>query len=280
MPWIRFDCSILDDDFVINELNGGEFKAWALFLLRVKAQGARGSVPITSLRSLSRNWNVPESEIVSMLQKAGQKIEERNGRWYVRNWRKYQEDYRNKSAYPENVGDGTDATTITTTSTGQPQDNHPTEEKIVYTRESAANIKELLEKDFILNPDETERENFIREVRKLIIRENEDRSNNPFRWTPTAKTFESDMKNLLYKLSKDQKKSILENGYTVLGDKINWCRWVLLGIEQMLRASRKTRIATPYGFVMYLIQIPQEIINGVREEGLGGSIRKIMEADK
>ncbi len=65
MPWIRFDCSTMDDDFCIDGLSGDEFKAWALFLLRVKALGARGRVKVASLASLARNWMVPEQAIAS-----------------------------------------------------------------------------------------------------------------------------------------------------------------------------------------------------------------------
>jgi len=134
MSWIRLDCSILDDEFLIEALTGDEFKAWSLFLIRVKALGARGSVAITSTKSLSRNWNVPEGAILSMLEKAakypngdgkpGQRIYEDGGRWYVKNWKKYQEDYKHanigkfRGPSSENSGDPPDGTT--------PPHNNPT----------------------------------------------------------------------------------------------------------------------------------------------------------
>lgn len=114
MAWIRFDCSTLDNDFVIN-LSGDEFKSWTLFLLRCKALGARGSVPVTSLENLSRNWNVPVAAIKSMLEKAGDRIVEDSGRWYVTNWHVYQEDFRpvkTKNVSPEKTGDTSDAATV------------------------------------------------------------------------------------------------------------------------------------------------------------------------
>jgi len=113
MSWIRLDCACLDDSFIIEELTGDEFKAWCLFLLRVKAVGAKGSVPIASTSMLGRNWGVKGKTVASMISKAGSRIVVKDGRWYVKNWRKYQEDYRNKSAYPEIPGDDTDATTST-----------------------------------------------------------------------------------------------------------------------------------------------------------------------
>ena len=93
MPWIRFDCSTLDDEFAIG-LTGEEFKAWALFLLRVKAQGGRGRVGVTSVSVLARNWNVKQSAILSMLEKAAGRIKEVDKTWFVVNWGKYQDDHK------------------------------------------------------------------------------------------------------------------------------------------------------------------------------------------
>lgn len=108
------DCSALDNDFLIN-LSGDEFKVWMLFLLRCKSLGERGSVPITTYESLSRNWNVPVAAIQSLMEKAGDRISEKSGRWYVKNWNKYQEDFRdkkNKTVSPEISGDTSEPTTV------------------------------------------------------------------------------------------------------------------------------------------------------------------------
>jgi hypothetical protein len=114
MPWIRSDCCILDDKFVV-EMTGDEYKAWSFFLHRVKAQGARGGVSVTDLSILARNWNVPEAAIVSMFKKAGNRIWTDGGRWYVKNWSKYQEDHKSKTAKGEfspNTPDAPDGTTL------------------------------------------------------------------------------------------------------------------------------------------------------------------------
>lgn len=118
MAWIRLDCATLDDDFCIEKLTAEEFKAWILFLLRIKAIGARGSAPVASLCSLARNWQVSSESITSMLSKAGDRITEENGRWHVKNWRKYQEDYDKSITYEgkrpssEKPEDGAEATTV------------------------------------------------------------------------------------------------------------------------------------------------------------------------
>jgi len=121
MAWLRLDCAMLDDDFV-RHISGDEFKAWTLFLLRVKALGARGSVPISSTATLAYNWMVPETAVISMLKKArefpgsdgkpGDRIFEDGGRWYVKNWSKYQEDHKAITARGETSGDVPDGTTL------------------------------------------------------------------------------------------------------------------------------------------------------------------------
>jgi hypothetical protein len=103
MAWIRLDCSMLDDEFTYS-LTGDEFKAWTLFLLRVKAYGGRGKVGMASVETLSRTWNVPKSAIGSMLTKAGNRIKEANNTWFVTNWSKYQEDHKSaKGEFPEDA---------------------------------------------------------------------------------------------------------------------------------------------------------------------------------
>lgn len=111
MAWIRLDCSALSDELLIVTLEPAEFKAWVLFLLRVKAEGARGSVAMTSHVMLERLWNVPTGTIESMMQKVDGRIYEVNGQWHVLNWRKYQEDWRDKSSSPGETGYRPDATT-------------------------------------------------------------------------------------------------------------------------------------------------------------------------
>jgi hypothetical protein len=152
-------------------------------------------------------------------------------------------------------------------------------EKIVYTRKSAQDINELVEKDFILNADDNERRQFIQEVQRAISQENEDRPNSSFIWQAKTGSFENDMKGLLYKIDKETKLGILRNAYLSLNEQINWPRWVLLGVRQMLRVSRKTRIVNAYAFVMSLIQKPQEIINAVAEEGLTPTINDVLNAN-
>lgn len=108
MAWIRFDAAVLFDDFCF-ELSGEEFKAWSYLLLYVKASGARGSAQEIGSGRLAAMANVNIASVKSMLKKAGDRFKSENGRIYVKNWHKYQEDHRDKSAYPENTGDAISA---------------------------------------------------------------------------------------------------------------------------------------------------------------------------
>lgn len=125
MAWIRSDCSILSDEWLLTELDGWEFKAWTMFLHRVKAEGARGSVKVTSTKILATQWLIPVTAVQSMLTKAMlpnergvPRIREEGGRWYVASWKKYQEDFKEsdearegKGVSPEKTGDGPKRTT-------------------------------------------------------------------------------------------------------------------------------------------------------------------------
>jgi len=116
MAWIRSDCAKLSDEWYLTTLNPAERNAFDLFVLRVKAEGARGSVACTGTAILASQWFMDEATVASMLKKSDGKITKKDGRWYVTNWRKYQEDYRettyeHQSASSGKTGDDTDATT-------------------------------------------------------------------------------------------------------------------------------------------------------------------------
>jgi len=96
MAWIRLDCAMLSDEWALMTLTPEEFKAWTLFLLRVKSEGARGTVKIASAKVLSAQWFISEPGVLGMVRKALEKgiVEVVDNRWHVKNWWKYQEDHR------------------------------------------------------------------------------------------------------------------------------------------------------------------------------------------
>jgi len=100
MPWIRFDTAVMFDDFIF-EMTGDEYKAWSFLLLYCKASGARGSAAMISDERLASMANVPARAVGSMYEKAGDRFKVENGRIYVKNWHRYQEDHRDRTASPD-----------------------------------------------------------------------------------------------------------------------------------------------------------------------------------
>jgi hypothetical protein len=260
MPWIRFDCSTLDDDWIAT-LSGDEFKAWVFFLLRVKSVGARGRVRVTSPTALSRTWGLPESAIRTMLDKAGTRIKEANGTWYVTNWSRYQDDHKGaKGEIPGDADMGRDGATPPHTT---PQDTTPQEKLVVDeppARKIAKTPEELRNAEFVLRLHNGEFEMFVQEIKTLIARENQHRTRNPFVWTPTATGgIEADLRGLIYRMKDEDKLNILYAAYKTLGEKWNWAEYVKLAVKYTVKTSTKTPIREPFKFVMAILRKPGEL---------------------
>lgn len=289
MPWIRFDCCILDDDFAI-ELTGDEFKAWSLFLLRTKALGARGRVKTASLSSLSRNWNVAQDAINSMLSKAGSRIVEQNGQWFISNWSKYNDDYRNTDKTPspeisETPGDAEIprlATTLhhtTVHTTPQPHDITPHEKHAMPASRFAQvenvdnRVDNVTDADFKLRTDSEGLQQLIQQVNKTITEENQYRTNGLFIWKPTTGSMESDVKNLVYKFTDDTKRRVLTETYNVL-ESYNWLALIVHCVKITARISNRKPIHEPYKFIYHLLKSPGDVISETVDGSLATHIQR------
>jgi hypothetical protein len=271
MPWIRWDTSILFDEFC-ESLSGDEFKAWVFLLLYVKASGARGSAPAISDARLSRMAKVSESAIQTMFEKAGDRFKLENGRISVKNWHRYQEDHRDRIASPVIPSEAINGLTIT------PQDTtlqDPTERKDIVSRKTAIDAKDLTEKDFILRLDADELKMFVQTIQRMIVTENEARRNNPFIWKPTTGSLEADLRSLIYKPSDPEKVSILQNAYSAMGEKMNWPNYVEKCIQVTIRSSAKGPVHKPMLYTMSLFNKPQAIISSMADGSLASTIRKM-----
>lgn len=291
MPWMRLDCSTLEDEFVIG-LTGDECKAWMFFLLRTKAMGARGRVKKVATAALARLWNTPQGAVESMLRKAmcylnpdtGEhkpKIKDGDGYWLVVNWSRYQDDYRGKgkgfegqeSTSAEVSVDAEKTPTPPTPPHVYPTDTPQEEKDLVVDaprRERVNNSKQIEELEFVLRLHDNEFSAWVQAVHLEINHENEDRRSNPFAWKPQTGSFESDMKGLIYRVGDEEKKRILWDAYNILGEKLNWPNYVMLAIRYTARASRRTRIVQPYGFTFKLLYRPGEIVSAKTDGMLSG----------
>jgi len=221
LSWIRLDCSALDDKFLIDELSGDEFKAWTLFLLRVKAVGARGSVPITSTSMLARSWNLPESSIKTMIEKAynfpngygepGKRIYEHSGRWYVRNWKKYQEDYGSSRGLSSGISeDGTERTTPQDPTLQDPTLQDPTVSKVLLNnKKTLSNAKKKFETIWLRYPNRQGKKNARRHFNATVKTEDD--------WAAINRALDN------YLRSERVKKGFVKNGSTWFNE---WQDWV------------------------------------------------------
>jgi hypothetical protein len=139
-------------------------------------------------------------------------------------------------------------------------------------RKSAKDAKELDAKDFVLRLDAGEFAIFVESVRRAIAKENGSRPNGSFVWKHVTGSMENDLKALIYKIPDEEKKSILLDAYKILGERMNWPKYVLKCIELTLRASEKQPIHKPYGYVLALLKSPQSVISATTEGTLAGSI--------
>lgn len=162
------------------------------------------------------------------------------------------------------------------------QPNQPTnQEKISLrgrspARVSAQTTQELRCKEFILRPDESEFKLFCREVNALVLAENKERRANPFAWKAQTGSFESDMRSLCYKLSDTEKLHLLTDALNILHQRWNWTGYVLVGIKATIRATLTAPVSNHYGFTMYKLKHPHELISAVADGNLQKPVSELL----
>lgn len=277
MPWLRWDTAILFDEFC-DSLTSDEFRAWSYTMLYVKATGARGSAPYQGHAQMAKIAHVPVEAVQSMFAKAGDRFTFAKGRIGVKNWHRYQEDYRDKSVSPEIHGD-------TNNDNNGLTPPHPTttrqDKKLLVVdapkRDRVDNSKDLHNLEFVLRLHENEFSAWVQSVQSAIRVENDDRRSNPFTWRPQTGSLESDLRGLIYRMPDDTKTRILYDAYNILGEKLNWPNYVLLAIQYAMRTSRKTTVHSPYKFILAVLQKPGEIVSA-RTDGILSGLRMQMRA--
>ena len=214
---------------------------------------------------MARIAKVPPEAITSLYKKANGRITIEKGRIYVKNWHRYQEDYRDKSSSPETRGD-----TIKTINGPTPQYSTPQDStQELATRKSAQSEKELTEKSFLLRPDEKEFAIWNARIKSKVAKRGS------FTWKPTTGSFESDMKSLAYKFPDEKKRSLLWESYNML-QILNWLDYVELAITLMLNASERKPIHQPYNFVYAILGKPGALLSEQERGGLSGTLTEIV----
>jgi len=144
------------------------------------------------------------------------------------------------------------------------------------SRKSAESINQLSEKDFLLRLDDHEFPLWVRGIEALIARHNRGSTNGGFVWKPTTKSFESDLRSLIYKPDDEKKKSLLIDASHVLGERLNWPQYVEKCIGLMLCTSERKPIHEPFKYVLALVHKPSALISEMADGPLGPSIQKLV----
>ena len=280
MAWIRSDCAKLSDDWLL-DLDGDEYKAFDLFLHRVKAEGARGSVAVTSVATLGRQWNVPAEKVRSMLDKAATpngkgipRIYEDGGRWYVANWAKFQEDHKGKTARGEKgekTEDAVNGTTTTTTLPLPPPLPLPSQKTTAkLSRQKAATVEELLKADEVYRLHDEEFALLVEYVKKIC-------ASARFTWDPTTGSIETDLRSLIYKWNDAERERIMREVQNAYGGRFNWAALIVDGVRYAIRASKRIRISSPYGFIRKaFVEKPSEILTAREDRPMELVINKLI----
>jgi hypothetical protein len=104
---------------------------------------------------------------------------------------------------------------------------------------------ELLKNEpYLLELSEEGFQEYCRAFRLMVANWNDGRSNK-FEWNPT----ESELRKLFFGGEQEHKVTMCYNAYKLLGEKINYPKLVLRALGLMLKASEKTRIVNPFGWM-------------------------------
>ena len=93
----------------------------------------------------------------------------------------------------------------------------------------------------------------------MILDENRGRPNSPFTWMPRTKSFESDMRSLIYRFADARKVQLLTEVMNTYNQKMNWSAYVLDAIRITVRKSLTVHMQNPFGFTYKLLERPAEI---------------------
>ena len=130
-------------------------------------------------------------------------------------------------------------------------------EKHPYIRVDAKTPAQLMSRDFLLNVSNDEFDLLKTAIERLMIEHR-------FVWNPCKLgSFEADLKYLCYKIPCDEKKVILNATNNVMNDLHNWAALVNVAISIMIISSKNKRVTSPWGFTVWLMKHPHEIIRSL-----------------
>jgi hypothetical protein len=156
---------------------------------------------------------------------------------------------------------------------GEKEKEH--EKQKIVSRVHAMDINELKKMEFKLRLHDDEFQIFVHAIEKQITMENATRTTSTFRWTPTTGTLFNDLRTIVYKISDEEKQSLLWNAYSVIGEKLNWAEYAGKCVRVMLVISRKKPIHKPLAFVLHLLKNPQTVVSELTDGSVAHALKGI-----
>lgn len=138
--------------------------------------------------------------------------------------------------------------------------------------------RSLTDSNFILRLSNDEFADFVREVQRMIIQENQGRPHNPFSWKVKMNSFDADMRSLIYKFNDGRKVQILTEMLNSYNQKMNWSAYVLDAIKITVRKSLTVNMHEPFGFTYKLLERPGEISGHMADGVLSTKIYPLSQA--
>jgi hypothetical protein len=142
--------------------------------------------------------------------------------------------------------------------------------------------EERLDADYVIEPDDTAFQQYAKDFRLTLSRWNEDRSNK-FQWDPA----ETELRKLFFGGEHARKLTMCYNAYKLLAEKINYPELVLRALRLMLKASQKTRIVNPFGWMWSCLHgngdgtTPWvQLLTAEEEQSFGSVARRLIPGDR
>jgi hypothetical protein len=147
---------------------------------------------------------------------------------------------------------------------------------ITDSKKNEINYELLKNEPYLVELDETGFQEYCRMFRSKIVKWNEEHRNK-FNWNPA----DDELHKIFLGGTHDRKVSMCYDAYKILHEKIHYPELVIRALQLMLKASEKTRIANPFGWLWTCLHgngdgtTPWvQLLTAAEESNVGSILRK------
>jgi hypothetical protein len=144
------------------------------------------------------------------------------------------------------------------------------------SKKNEITYEQLKSEPYLVELDETGFQEYCQTFRKKIVKWNEEHRNK-FNWNPA----DDELHKIFLGGTHDRKVSMCYDAYKILHEKIHYPELVLRALQLMLKASEKTRIANPFGWLWTCLHgngdgtTPWvQLLTAAEESNIGNILRK------